>query len=141
MSVRVTNRQLETVLCMSTAQHQRQGPVLKKKRTSFRPFDCTPSVLNCTVWKKKSNIKFNIWPAVSKKRRRRQRLDMTRIDPSLSEKKKKKKTKAFFSFGVKIFWRKKRERRTDGNRLNGHAATPLSESRYDTTRNGETSSV
>ena len=69
-------------------------------------------------------------------------MDMTRIDPSLSEKKKKKKKKkAFFSFGVKIFWRKKSERRTDGNRLNGHAATPLSESRYDTTRNGETSSV
>jgi hypothetical protein len=55
---------------------------------------------------------------------------MTRIDPSLSKKKKEA------SFGVKIFWRKKR--RTDGNRLNGHAATPLSESRYDTTRHGAT---
>ena len=40
-------------------------------------------------------------------------MDMTRIDPSLSEK-KKKKTQAFFSFGVKIFWRKKKR---EENRL------------------------
>ena len=88
------------------------GSSIEEEENKFPAFRLYTLCTQLYCMEKKS-IKFNIWPAVSKKRRRRRRLDMTRIDPSLSEK-KKKRTKAFFSFGVKIFWRKKKR---EENRL------------------------